>query len=183
MAVAQGGADRHLLLVDSLDLKLRDRPSFEFLHHKLSQGFEFGRVLHLAAQEQTGLAGSEVNLKLTGCLVVSEHVDGELDTRLFEPGKPTPIFLIRLEFAVLRPECRQEPVDHHVSANAAVIDVVLAIGDDDQLPESQRVGHMGAIEILRSRCAFSSHGGRRAVTPRSVYRFPRHHCCQPDCRR
>lgn len=76
-----------------------------------------------------------MDAKLSPLRIIGEDVDGELHVPFAKPDEPAPVFLIRLELAVPRAERRQKLIENDVAANAAVVDVLLAIGDGDGLRE------------------------------------------------
>jgi len=83
-----------------------------------------------------------MNSKSTGLRIIRKDIDGKMDLAFTEPDEPAPVFLIRLNGFVTVTNRRQQLVHDKVSADAALVDVLVGRCNVNTPGEGQFVRHL-----------------------------------------
>ena len=87
----------------------------------LAEFLQFWPVDDSIPEEPSRHTGREVNSVSAAARVIAEDVYTEADAISAEPNEPAPILLVRLQIAVVPAKLRQEHVNDHVAADAALV--------------------------------------------------------------
>src|SRR4029453_2065691 len=84
----------------------------------------------------------QADAKLTSVWIVGMDIDREMDAAFAKPDEPAPVFLVGVNLGVSRVALnwRKKLVYDHGPADAALVNVLISIGNRDSLPEGQRIG-------------------------------------------
>lgn len=103
-----------------------------------------------------------VDSELACIRVVTEHFDSKIWASVFEPSKPTPIFLISLDILVPCAKYGQKSIHHDITTNTALIEVLITISYRNHFCEGQFIRHtrfnleiMGARSSVKVECMSS----------------------------
>ena len=104
--------------------------------------FKLWSVADPVEHKQVLRSGGDVDPKSTRIGIVRKDVYGKSHVALAKPDEPTPVLLIRLDVLILSPNGGKQLIDDNIAADAAVIDVLIAIYNAHALGESDLVGHV-----------------------------------------